>query len=88
VVSGDPNVNAPIRITQDATLRVAAVDGERIIADFAPHRYGYLFVAGGTVDANGEKLGAGDSVRLYDVPQLAVTGRGEVVLWDTPEVAA
>ncbi len=88
VVSGDPNVNAPIRITQDATLRVSAVDGERIVADFAPRRYGYLFVAGGAVEANGEQLGAGDSVRLYDVPQLAVKGRGDVVLWDTPEVAA
>ena len=88
VVSGDPAVNAPIRITQDATMRVAAVDGERIVADFAPRRYGYLFVAGGTVEANGEQLGAGDSVRLYDVSQLAVTGRGDVVLWDTPEVAA
>ena len=86
VVSGDPGVDAPIRITQDATLRVARVEGTPIVAEFAPQRYGYLFVAGGSVEVNGEPLQAGDSVRLYDVARLVVSGHGEVVLWDTPHV--
>jgi len=86
VVSGEPNVEAPIRITQRATLRVARVEGETIVAHFAPGRYGFLFVAGGSVEANGETLRAGDAVRLYDVARLAVGGQGELVLWDLPEV--
>ena len=85
VVSGEPGVDAPIRITQGATLRVARVEGTPILAEFAPQRYGFLFVAEGNVDANGESLRAGDSVRFYDVARLAVAGHGELVLWDLPE---
>lgn len=87
VVSGRPSVEAPIRITQDATLRVARVEGDSIVADFDPGRYGFLFVAEGSVNANGEPLRGGDAVRLYDVARLVVDGHGEIVLWDTPEVA-
>ena len=47
VVSGEPGVDAPIRITQRATLRVARVEGTSIVAEFAPKRYGFLFVAEG-----------------------------------------
>jgi quercetin 2,3-dioxygenase len=86
VVSGQPAVEAPIRITQDATLRVGRIEGESVVAAFAPRRYGFLFVADGAVAANGEPLRAGDAVRLYDVDRLVVEGRGELVLWDTPDV--
>jgi redox-sensitive bicupin YhaK (pirin superfamily) len=85
VVSGEESVEAPIRITQAATLRVARIEGARVVADFAPKRYGFLFVADGTVEVNGETLRAGDAVRLYDVSQLAASGFGELVLWDLPE---
>ncbi len=48
VVSGDPEVAAPIRITQNATFKVARLSGAAIEleATFAPNRYGFLFVAG------------------------------------------
>jgi redox-sensitive bicupin YhaK (pirin superfamily) len=84
VVSGEQQVGAPIRITQAATLRVAHVDGATISMDFAPKRYGFLFVADGSAQINGETLHAGDSVRLYDVPRLDVGGTAELVLWDLP----
>ncbi|HVN69153.1 MAG TPA: pirin family protein [Candidatus Binatia bacterium] len=87
VVGGDAAVEAPIRITQDATLRVARLEGGPIVAEMAPKRYGFLFVAKGTVEANGERLSEGDAVRLYDVARLAVSGEGELVFWDLPEVA-
>jgi redox-sensitive bicupin YhaK (pirin superfamily) len=88
VASGEPEAAAPIRITADATLQVARIEGTTISTEFAPKRYGYLFVADGAVKANGEKLAAGDSVRLYDVPRLTVGGNGELVLWDLPEAPA
>lgn len=87
VVSGEARRAAPIRITQEATLHVARLAGATIAYDFAPRRYGFLFVAGGTVEANGERLDAGDSVRLYDVARLDVGGNGELALWDLPGVA-
>ncbi len=85
VVTGDRAVAAPIRITQDATLRVARIEGATLAHDFAPRRYGFLFVGDGRVEANGETLRAGDSVRLYDVARLEVGGNGELVLWDLPQ---
>ena len=88
VVSGEPAVDAPIRITQNATFRVARLEDAELGVDFAPKRYGFLFVAEGDVEANGERLRAGDSVRLYDVGHLQIAGSGELVLWDLPEVAA
>jgi redox-sensitive bicupin YhaK (pirin superfamily) len=85
VVSGERHVDAPIRITQRATLVVCGLRDTTVVHDFAPRRYGYLFLAGGTVEANGERLEAGDAVRLYDVPRLNVKGEGELVLWDLPD---
>lgn len=84
VVSGDPAVNAPIRITQDATFKVARLEDATIETKFSPQRYGFLFVAAGSAEANGQHLEAGDAVRLYDVGNLSVGGNAEVVLWDLP----
>ncbi len=86
IVSGEDGVEAPIRITQRATFAVARVDDGGVDHVFAPKRYGFLFVASGGVEANGERLSAGDAVRLYDVAKLSVRGSGELVLWDLPEV--
>ncbi|HET9030831.1 MAG TPA: pirin family protein [Candidatus Aquilonibacter sp.] len=83
IVSGAPSIDAPIRITQDATLSVAHAAGSLPAYTFAPKRFGFLFVATGEVEANGERLGAGDAVRMYDVPTLEIAGDGEIVLWDT-----
>ena len=85
IVSGEEHVEAPIRITQHATFSVARLEDAQAGYAFAPKRYGFLFVAGGSVEANGEHLGAGDGVRLYDVAELNVRGDGELVLWDLPE---
>ena len=38
----------------------------------------------GEVIANAERLSAGDAVRLHGVRDLAVSGTGELVLWDVP----
>jgi redox-sensitive bicupin YhaK (pirin superfamily) len=84
IVSGQSAVEAPIRITQDATFAVSRLEDSAVLHEFAPKRYGFLFVADGIVEANGERLRAGDAVRLYDVSRLSVKGSGELVLWDLP----
>lgn len=83
VASGAPGVEAPITITQDATFSVIAVEEAAPAYHFEPQRFGFLFVAGGNVDVNGEKLRAGDAVRLYDVRSLELKGHGEILVWDT-----
>jgi quercetin 2,3-dioxygenase len=84
IVSGDEAVEAPIRITQQATLEVSRLENSALVHEFAPKRYGFLFVADGDVDVNGDRLRTGDAVRSYDVGRLAVKGSGELVLWDLP----
>jgi redox-sensitive bicupin YhaK (pirin superfamily) len=86
VASGEAEVEAPIRLTQAATFCVATVENDLPVYTFAPNRFGFIFVASGQADINGEKFDAGDSVRLYDVERLAVKGRAELVLWDLPSL--
>jgi redox-sensitive bicupin YhaK (pirin superfamily) len=87
VVSGDPRVEAPIRITQTATFKVARLDGGAVKHEFAPRRYGFLFLASGNATVNGASLKAGDAVKSYGVRSLEISGDGEVVLWDLPDVS-
>ena len=84
IASGDPSVSAPIRITQNATLAVSRVEDSTVVYEFAPQRYGFLFVADGNVEVNGESLHKGDAVRLYGVGRVGVRGHGELVPWDLP----
>jgi|SRR5579884_507170 len=84
VASGEENVDAPIGLTQQATLRISRLEDGALHHDMAPGRYGFLFAHSGDITANGEKLGAGDAVRMHDVGGLKVSGSGEVVFWDIP----
>jgi quercetin 2,3-dioxygenase len=88
MVSGQTEVAAPIRITQNATLSVARIEDSTLVYDFAPQRYAFLFVADGIVGVNGETLHAGDAVRIYDIARLGIRGHGELVLWDVPPAPA
>ena len=82
VASGRHGITAPIALTQDAQFRVARLEHVELTHGFVPQRYGFLFVADGEVVANGEKLRAGDAVRIFDVPEITIQGSGEILLWD------
>lgn len=85
VASGEPNVDAPIKLTQNATLRVAHLENHGLRHTFQPQRYGFLFAGpGSNVNVNGEELHPGDAVRTYDIERLELQGSGELVLWDLP----
>jgi hypothetical protein len=83
-VSGEAAVDAAIRITQQATLRVACLENVQLTHEFAPHRYGFAFVADGELEVNGEELQPGDAARTFNLPKLDVRGSGELVFWDVP----
>jgi redox-sensitive bicupin YhaK (pirin superfamily) len=87
IVSGEDGVDAPIRITQRATFAVTRLESAALDYAFAPKRFGFLFVAEGQANVNGERLETGDAVRLYDVPALDAQGDAELVLWDLPDVS-
>jgi redox-sensitive bicupin YhaK (pirin superfamily) len=92
VASGE-TADAPIRLTQSATLRVAGLADARIGYDFAPGRLGFLFAGSGSADvtardAEGQsyraKLGQGDAIRMRDVAAFELSGTAELVFWDVP----
>jgi redox-sensitive bicupin YhaK (pirin superfamily) len=85
IVSGEAEIKSPIRITQNATFSVSRLEDAEIVHDFAPHRFGFLFVADGDVVANGETLHKDDAVRMYNIPKLTVKGKGELAFWDLPD---
>ncbi len=84
VASGRSGIEAPIRITQDATFSVSRLENATVEREFGAERYAFLFVAEGNVEANGERLEAGDAVRMHGVSKLSVRGSGELLLWDVP----
>ena len=92
VASGQPSVEAPIALTQDASLRVSSLEHHTLRHVFEPKRFGFLFVASGQIDVHGETepkqiLREGDALRIYDVAKIELHGSGEVVLWDVPPAA-
>ena len=84
VASGQRGVSSQTKLTQDASMHVARLENAHVDYRFNPGRFGFLFVAGGDVETNGEKLATGDAVRMHDLLELRVRGSGELVLWDLP----
>jgi redox-sensitive bicupin YhaK (pirin superfamily) len=84
IASGENGVQAPIALRQDATVRVAQLDEASLDLALRAGRYGFLFVADGTVKVNGAELAAGDAVRLSGPQQFAISGNAELVFWDVP----
>ncbi|MDP9111652.1 MAG: pirin family protein [Candidatus Eremiobacteraeota bacterium] len=87
IVSGRHDVSAPIRITQDATFSVARIEDMELVREFSPKRFGFIFVADGTLEVNGETLHKGDAVRSFDVSRISAKGHGELTVWDLPAIS-
>lgn len=92
VASGQAGVDAPIELTQNASLRVSRLENATLRHVFEPKRYGFLFVGDGEIEVKGETtathiLREGDALRIYDIAKIELRGTGEAVLWDVPPVA-
>lgn len=96
IASGHAGQDAPVGLTQDATLMVSRLEGVELRHTFEPGRLGFFFVADGGIDVaafderdaaiTSVQLNAGDAVRIAGVTRLKLSGAGEVVLWDVPRV--
>jgi redox-sensitive bicupin YhaK (pirin superfamily) len=84
VAGGPSGDDAAIRLGQDAAFSVARLEDAEVRHNFRSGRLGFLFVADGSVQANGEQLGAGDAVRIAGLSDLKIEGDGEILLWDVP----
>jgi redox-sensitive bicupin YhaK (pirin superfamily) len=83
VASNDPRDGA-VKIHQDVQLYTALLDeGESVTHVYEPNRYGWIQVARGEVELNGETLKAGDGAAIANESSVTLTGTGaEVLLFD------
>ena len=76
-----------VLIHQDACVHAGLFDGdERATLALAPGRLGYVHVARGTVSVNGQRLAAGDALKLSEEAAVVV-GEGdgaEILVFDLP----
>jgi len=84
VATGEARVEAPIGLRADATLRVARLEEGAVEFALRPGRFGFVFVADGSVTVNGERLDAGDAVRATGEQRFTLRGSAELVAWDVP----
>lgn len=95
IASGETSVSAPVRLMRDATFFVSKLDGASLNHAFGPNRLGFLFLAEGSVTAEGSsgeardsvELHSGDAIRIAGIDALTVRGTGEALLWDLPALA-
>jgi redox-sensitive bicupin YhaK (pirin superfamily) len=74
-----------VKINQDARLYVTLLKpGEEVAHSFAKNRHGWLQIAKGSVELNGQKLEQGDGAAISDEQKLTIQGRqdSEVLLFD------
>lgn len=88
VASGRPGAAAPVTLSQDAAFLVSRLENGSLTYALDPPRLGFLFVAEGEVTANGHTLRTGDAVRMAGTSALEIGGKGEVLLWDVPDLEA
>ena len=76
-----------VQIHQDACVYAGLFDGdERATLALAPGRLGYVHVARGTLSVNGQRLAAGDALKLSDEATVVIgDGEGaEILVFDLP----
>jgi len=76
-----------VQIHQDARLYATLLDGaDAVTHALAAGRRAYVHVARGSVTANGQRLRAGDALRIEDEPQVRLDGGNgaEVLVFDLP----
>jgi len=87
LVASPEGRDGSVLIHQDASLYAGRFDGEEhATLELKPGRRSYVHVARGEVRVNGVELGAGDALKVTDVPAVRIDGgrRAEVLVFDLP----
>ena len=83
LVASQDGSDGSLTIHQDARIFAATLANTTAITYNLPQgRYGWLQVARGTVDLNGQALRAGDGAAIEDERILTIGGNGDVLLFD------
>jgi redox-sensitive bicupin YhaK (pirin superfamily) len=87
LIASPDQADGSVLIHQDARVYAGLFDGaESAQLGIADGRWTYVHVARGSVEVNGEKLGAGDALKLKDGKQLTLSHGtdAEVIVFDLP----
>jgi redox-sensitive bicupin YhaK (pirin superfamily) len=82
-----PEGGGAVKVHQDASVYAARLDPSAAVSHaFDEGRGGYLYVIGGDLWADGERMGTGDAAKLRDHPSLDLRAEGptELLLVDVP----
>ena len=84
LVASPDGADGSVTIHQDVKLYSALLnEGTSVSHDFDKDRHGWIQVARGEVDVNGQKLSAGDGAAISDEARVTISGRdAEVLLFD------
>jgi quercetin 2,3-dioxygenase len=86
-IASGQDVPGTVKIHQDVTFYVSRLrEGDRVTHELKPGRRAFLYVIGGEITLNEERLSAGDQARVTDVTKLEIAGarESEVILIDLP----
>jgi quercetin 2,3-dioxygenase len=86
LIASPDGADGSVKVHQDARAYAGLFDGaERATHELARGRLGYVHVARGKVEVNGQKLAAGDALKT-DAAQIRIEAgeRAEILLFDLP----
>ena len=82
LVASPDGRDGSVTIHQDVAIYSSLLGGESVTHTFAPNRYGWVQVARGEVELNGQTLRAGDGAAIENESSVTLRGNGEVLLFD------
>ena len=82
LVASPDGRDGSVTIHQDVAIYSTLLGGEPVTHTFAPNRYGWVQVARGEVELNGQTLQAGDGAAIENESSVTLNGNGEVLLFD------
>jgi redox-sensitive bicupin YhaK (pirin superfamily) len=86
-IASGQDVPGAVKIHQDATFYVSRLfEGASVAHELKSGRRAFLYVIGGEITLNEERLSAGDQARVTDVTKLEIAGarESEIILIDLP----
>lgn len=75
--------NGAVKLHQDVEIYSSLLDDQKVTHTFKPGRFGWIQVARGEAEVNGQRLSAGDGAAVSNEKSVTIGGRGaEVLLFD------
>jgi quercetin 2,3-dioxygenase len=87
LIASSDGRDGSVLIHQDATLYAAILDsGDSVSHELSPQRAAYVHIIRGSASVNGERLAAGDAIKLTQEKLVSVADadRAEILLFDLP----